>query len=154
MDSGLSQKALSIKFPALSFCQGSLCVAASSNDISVGTNLALKKRFEDFVIVDSSGNKFRVVDVRKIRPLPLRFRFGDFLEFLSGNRRWQIEFRYADDSPSGISLPDVKDLIFDCFDKNPDFWDEMTHFEEFRDMIAKADSWDRLFSAFKRYHLL
>ena len=72
-----------VRLPALVFSQGLILLINSLDEIKTCTKLGFKKGFyKNLVLVDSDGNKFRVVDARKLRTLRFRLRFRDFLELL------------------------------------------------------------------------
>ncbi len=139
-----------IQFPALSFSQGLVGVITSLE--TQCTKLGFKRGYyKNLTLVDSAGNQFHVVGARKIRRLPFRFRFGDFLEFLGGNPRWEVELIFEPTS-SRITADEVKNLLFRSFRKDRYFWSEMCDFEEFRDRIKSASSIEQIFGAFKEFN--
>jgi len=140
-----------IRFPALSFDQGWLGVIESMDGLSRPSRLGVKKGFYSrVVLVDSNGNRFQVVDAKKVRTL-FSFSFRAFLGLIGGNPIWQMELKLG--PPAKASLDEVKQLISDRFKSNEEYWDEMSQFEEFRDRIAAANSLDEVFIALKEARL-
>jgi len=145
------QSSKAIKFPALSFNAGWLNAVDSMNRMTRSSKQGLKKElYKGTVLVDSGGNRFRVVGAEKVRTLVDGF--GSLIGLLTGNPSLQIELTIS--STGEVSLEEVKDLISDSFKKKEDYWEEMTSFEDFRDTIAAASSLEQVFAAFKRFHLL
>lgn len=140
-----------VRLPALVFSQGLILLINSLDEIKTCTKLGFKKGFyKNLVLVDSDGNKFRVVDARKLRTLRFRLRFRDFLELLGANPRWEVELTFAPRSAQ-ISLNDIKELVFKSFAKEKDYWTEMSDFEEFRDRISSASSLAEIFHLFNDF---
>jgi hypothetical protein len=125
-----------------------------ADDFRQCSRLAFKKGFhQNLLLVDSDGSRFRVVEVKKIRTV-FDFTFRDFLELISANPRWELEVTFGPDTPSRLSVQELKELLSDCFKNNGDFWEEMIDFEEFRDKIAAADSIRQILATFKEFHQL
>jgi hypothetical protein len=103
------------------------------------------------LLVDASSKRFQIVGAKKIRTL-IDFSFGwFFLGLLFGNPRWQVELIFAPGPPLQISIDEVKNLIFDSFTKEEDYWGEMIAFEEFRDRVATATSLEQILALFKKH---
>ena len=144
----------SMSFPALTFSSGILGTIQSLEGISRCTALGFKKGFyEDLILVDSASNKFHVIGAKKISNLPLRFKVGDLLGLLAGNRRWLVEPIF-DSSTVRLSIEDVKQLIRRCFADEDDYWEEMGDFEVFRDKIWAATSIGEIFAIFREFHVM
>jgi hypothetical protein len=105
---------------------------------------------KSLVLVDSSGNQFRVVSAEKVRTLIDGF--GGPLGLLTGNPSLKVKLTFA--STGHISLEDLKKLIRESFEKQQEYWEEMTGFEQFRDKVGEATSLEQVFAAFKELHLL
>jgi len=143
----------SIRFPAFSFSQGLVTVIKSLDEINECRKLGFRKGYyKGLTLVDSAGNEFRVVGARKIKTLPFKFTFRDFLELLGANPRWQIELKFGSDF-RGISLEETKKLILDSFRKEKYFWEEMCDFEEFRERIQSAPTLEHIFGAFREFNM-
>jgi hypothetical protein len=141
-----------IKFPAMSFDRHSFGVLESMNDITRPSRSAVKKGFYRRVtLVDSSGNKFHVIDVKKLHTL-FEWRLGVLLELISGNPAWRVQLTFG--PPSKLSLDEVRGLILSCFKGRNEYWEEMSDFEEFRDKIVAANSMEQLFAVFREFHLM
>jgi hypothetical protein len=144
----------SVNFPALGFNQGWLYPLDSMDEIRRSSRRGFEKGlYKNLLLVDSSGNSYDVVGGRKIRTV-VKFSVSSLLGLLTGNPSWEVEFTFAPRNPSKISVDEVKRLIFACFKKNGDYWEEMTHFKELRDRIAAADSLERVFAVFREFHQL
>ena len=138
MNSSLSHDVASIVFPALTFNQGWVEVAQSTEEFRRGSRLGIKSgAFKKLLLVDSRGNAFRVEDVRKIRTLLPRFRVGDFLEYAFGNPRWEVKFIFVPGDPPHISLEQLKLLLRDSFKKQRGFWAEMLDFDGLQSLITQ-----------------
>ena len=152
MESASFQSA-SIAFPALTFNQGFVEVARSTEEFRQGSRLGIRSgAYKQLLLVDARGDAFRVADVRKIRTLAPRFKFIDFLEFAFGNPRWEVRFIFAPADPACRSLEEVKLLFKHSFKKQKDFWRETGDFAEFKLKIMKAESMERIFAVFKEFN--
>jgi len=152
MRDSISSESSAIQFPALSFSQGLISVVTALEKTSYCTRLGFKKGYyKNLTLVDSAGKQFHVVGARKIRRLPFRLTFGDFLELLSWNPRWEVELIF-DPNCSSITLEQVKKLIFSSFRKEKYLWNEMCDFEEFRERINAATLLEHIFGAFKEFN--
>jgi len=143
-----------MRFPVLSFSYDGLVYALDSLEpITQCTKLGFKDGFyRGLLLVDSERFSYRVLDARRVRTLPPR-RFGDLLELLTGNPRWQVEFIF-EPGASPISLEDVKSLIASSFKKQAGYWEEMTDLESFRDQVMRASSMEEVLAAFKGANLM
>jgi hypothetical protein len=142
----------SIRFPALSFSHGLINVIHSLDALSQTNKLGLKRGYhKDLILVDSAGDQFQVMGARRIRTLPFRLTFGDFLEFLGANPRLQVELIFRPGS-SRITVDELKNLILGSFKREKYYWEEMTDFEEFRRSIESADSVQEIFDAFSEFN--
>ncbi len=151
MDAVSSQSSTSIRFPALSFSQGWLSTVDSMERMTRSSRSGFKKGLhKSLVLVDSSGNQFQVVSAEKVRTFVDGF--GSLLGLLTGNPSVTVKLTFA--STGHISLEDLKKLISESFEKQEDYWEEMTSFEQFRDKVGAATSLEQVFAAFKEFHLL
>jgi hypothetical protein len=138
-----------LHLPALGFSQGMVLLIRSPSVMRECTRLGFKRGFyKDLAIVDSERKRFQVVGAHKIRTLARNLR--EILELLSGNPHWQVELVFSPDS-STVALEKVKELIFDSFQREKDFWDEKTGFEDFRDRIKAANSMEQIIQTFENY---
>jgi hypothetical protein len=143
-----------LAFPVLSFSQNLVRRRESMSEITHCTRIALRKGFyEGLLLVDEQGRRFNVTGARKLRTLPPRLTFGNILDFIGGNPRYEIELMFAPGPPTTISLEDARKLIFDSFRNEKYLWEAMVDFEEFRDKITRATSLQQVFSIFKEYHV-
>ena len=141
-----------MRFPALSFSHGLINVIHSLDALSQTNKLGLKRGYhKDLILVDSAGDQFHVVGARKIRTLPFKLTFRDFLEFLGANPRLQVELIFRPGS-SRITVEELKKLILGSFKREKYYWEEMTDFEEFRNRIESATSVEQIFGAFKEFN--
>jgi hypothetical protein len=141
-----------IRFPALSFSHGLINVVHSLDVLSQTNKLGLKGGYyKGLTLVDTAGDQFHVLGARKIRTLPFKVTFRDFLEFLGANPRLQVELIFRPGS-SQITVEELKTLILGSFKREKYYWEEMSDFEEFRDRIESAASVDEIFSAFKEFN--
>ena len=152
MNSVSPQDLRSIQFPALAFSQGFVYALTSLDRITRCSKLTVKKGlYKNLLLVDASSKRFQIVGAKKIRTL-IDFSFGwFFLGLLFGNPRWQVELIFAPGPPLQISIDEVKNLIFDSFTKEEDYWGEMIAFEEFRDRVATATSLEQILALFKKH---
>jgi hypothetical protein len=142
----------SIRFPALSFSHGMINVIHSLDELSQCNKLGFKRGYyKDLTLVDSAGDQFHVVGARKIRTLPFKLTFSDFLAFLGANPRWEVELIFRPGS-SRMPMDELKKLIFRSFKREKDYWEEMTDFEEFQVRIESATSVEQTFEAFKEFN--
>jgi len=141
-----------ISFPALTFNEGWLGAVESLDRLTRPSRLGVKRGFyEGLVVVDSNLHRFKVVKAEKVRTA-FDLSFRTLLRLIGGNLIWQMEVTFG--TPSRIPLEEVQRLISDCFQKNGDYWDEMSDFEEFRYQVMAAKSLEQVFSAFREFHLL
>src|SRR5690348_1230093 len=107
-----------IRPPILSFSSDGIVYALDSLDtITRCTNRGLESGFyKKLLLIDADGRAFRVVDARRVRKLPPR-NFGQFLGFIFGNPRWQVELELEPRS-SKASLDEIKRLISNSFEKD------------------------------------
>lgn len=152
LDAAVSSTSAAIQFPALSFSQGLVTVITSLDRMTRCTRLGFKTGYyKGLHLIDSVGNHFWAVSARKIRTLPFKFTFGDFLSILGWNPWWEVELIFECNF-SRVSLDEVKKLIFKSFKRGRDFWEEMCNFEEFRDRIGSAASLEQVFGIFKEFN--
>ena len=141
----------SIRFPALSFSQGLVTIILSLDELNECRRLGFRKGYyKGLTLVDSVGNQFKVVGARKIKTLPFKFTFRDFLALLGANPLWQIELKFG--SGRGVSLEETKKLILDSLRKEKHYWEEMCDFEEFRERIQSAPTLEQIFGAFREFN--
>ena len=146
-------EANSIQFPALWFSAGLMYAINSLDHMSQCTRAGFKSGcYEGAFLIDSNGQRFNVVDARKVRTL-FRLSLFDLLGLLEGNLRWQVEILFK---PASKETPfdEVKQLVFRSFKKEKDTWEEMIDFEEFRDQVVAAKSMPALFDAFREFNQL
>ena len=141
-----------IRFPALVFNDGWFGAIASVDEISKPSRLAVKEGYyKHLFLVDSNSNKFRVVSAEKIRTL-YELNFRTMLELLGANPQWLMKLSFG--PPSHVKLDEVKSLLLKSFQKHTAFWDEMCDFEEFSELIKRAQSLDAIFQTLRDYHQL
>jgi hypothetical protein len=149
MDSMNASDSVCVRFPALTFNGGSLGVVESMDQLTRPSRLGVKGGFyKRLVVVDSNLQRLHVVRAEKVGT-HFDANFRTVLRLIGGNLVWQMKITFG--SPSSISLEGVKRLISDCFQRNEEYWDEMSDFEIFRNKIAAADSLERVFAVFREF---
>lgn len=137
-----------IKFPAIWFENGFAIALAGS--IGRANRLGLKKTSHNkVVIVDANGNCFRILGVKKVRTL-FSWRFGKILGLVTGNPEFEVEWLFG--AVSKMSVDDVKELLFNAFRKQREFWKEMIDFDEFKAKIGSAGSFGQLLAALREFN--
>jgi hypothetical protein len=136
-----------IRSPVLEFSQGEVFTQRLTGSIRQCTRLGYKKGYyNNLVIVDSDGRRFTVLGARVLRTIPPTWSLGGTLNHLLGPRL-EVEMNFAPEPPTVLTLDEVKSMIFDCIERNSDFWDEMSDdFDEFRNRLARARSLQQVFT--------
>lgn len=139
-----------IRFPAVWFENGFAIVLTGSTRRA--TRLGLKKgSYKKALIVDADGNSFRVAGVKRKR-IQFSWRMGKIIGLLEGNPTYEVEWAFT--SALRISLDAVKELFLKSFKKEREYWDEMCDFEEFRNKLTAANSFDELFGVLRNFHFM
>lgn len=132
-----------LTFPVLSQ-DSSIAVADRPETLRSCNAVALLKNryYENLVIIDSGGNRYRIVDVKVVPPLSTLSRWSARIL----NSRLQVELEIESLGPG--SLEDAKRIVSEWLDRAPDFWEASREITEWRRLIARANSAKELIAIF------